>query len=148
MKRHLVDHFDHWDSGEFPSHVCYESKEKPNYYTSKVPYFCLVTAAKDKNWAELAVCYPGRALDNGGNEQLYWSAVWTDEHERTDRRTFWRHKGFGADREVVAWIPVNDPVLTPDEMSRELDRFHHEVLRLQATIRKLEDEIVELHRSS
>lgn len=141
MRRSLVNHFDHWDSGDFPRAACLPSAEKPNYFISPSSYFCLITSTIDPHWAELAVCTPGRFIEPSGNEILFWNAIAADDHQRTNRRVFWRHQGAGTDREVTAWLPVNDPMMTPDEMSRELDRYHHEVTRLQAIVQKLQDEL-------
>lgn len=109
MKRHLLEHFDHWDRGPFPAH---EQEHE---------FFCACLNGQEK----VVTVFPARPLvvrSECGVSDYYWvdaMNTWTfDASHRLVKPT---------DERVVAWLRCDDPMLTPDEMVSELEKAKQEI---------------------
>jgi len=119
----LRDHFDHWDTTGFPNDG---------------EYFCLVeTPLESPVYYELVTANPTSIRSECGLNDYYWSVV--------GEESLLRHHGHrdlrDTDPRVVAWIAVDDPMLTPFELTEQLEKQAQELRFLRARVFQLEAEL-------
>jgi hypothetical protein len=120
--RSLIEHFEHWDTTNFPLDV--------------QSYYCLITTPAQVE-ACLVVASPCILTSECGIPDRYWRTETTAElvfhcDHRELRET---------DERVVAWIATKDPMLSPFELNDRLEKQEQEIRFLRSRVFQLEAEL-------